>query len=159
MSPHSDTSVVYSAVLRPHRSLGDRGIRLLLLLVTAACAVPGVVFLSIGAWPVLPFLGLDIVILFLALRWNLKSGNEFEAINLSRRALTVRHADNWGVQTETSFQPYWLQVNIEELPADDNRLELRSRGRSLVIGGFLPPSERVTLAMALRRELARVTGA
>jgi uncharacterized membrane protein len=155
----SDANVVYSAVLRPHRSLGAGGIRIVVILVAIASAIPGTLFLALGAWPVLPFLGLDVVILYAALRWNLRAGNAFEAINLSRRALTVRQANAWGRQTETSFQPQWLQVNIEELAADDNRLELRSRGRSLVIGRFLPPHERVELAQALRRELFKLTRA
>ncbi len=157
MSPQTDVSVVYSAVLRPHRSLSVGGIRLVIALVLAASAIPGVMFLALGAWPVLPFLGLEVLILYVALRWNLRAGNEFEAINLSRRALTVRRANAWGVQTETSFQPQWLQVNIEPMAVDDNRLELRSRGRSLIIGRFLPPHERVALAQSLRRELRKLT--
>lgn len=159
MTPLSDASVVYSAVLRPHRSLGASGIRLVTMLAAAACAIPGVIFLSLGAWPILPFLGLDVLILYAALHLNLRAGNEFEAINLSRQALTVRRSNAWGVQSETSFQPQWLQVNIEELPADDNRVELRSRGCSLTIARFLPPRERVVLAEALRRELFKLTRA
>lgn len=159
MSPLADSSIVFSAVLRPHRSLGPRGIRLVVLLAAAVAAIPGILFVSLGAWPVLPFLGLDVLILFAALHLNLRAGNEFEAINLSRRSLTVRRSNAWGVQTETSFQPQWLQVNIEELPAEDNRLELRSRGRSLIIARFLPPQERVALAHTLRRELFKLTHA
>jgi uncharacterized membrane protein len=157
MVPPSHAPVVFSAVLRPHRSLSAGGIRLVVLLLAAACAVPGIVFASLGAWPVLPFLGLDVLILYLALHYNLRAGNTYEAINLSPDALTIRRSNAWGIETETRFPPHWLQVNLEPLAADDNRLELRSRGRSLVIARFLPPQERSALADVLRRELFKLT--
>jgi uncharacterized membrane protein len=69
----------------------------------------------------------------------------------------VRRVDHWGKQTDYSFQPHWLQVNIEEPPTRHSPVELRSHGRSLTIGRFLLPDERLELARALRRELFRLT--
>jgi len=159
MTPPVDTAVVYSAVLRPHRSAGLRGARIVTGIVAVALAAVGTGFLAAGAWPVLPFLGLDIVLLYGALRLNQRAGNTFEAINLTRSALTVRRVDHWGKQSLVSFQPHWLQVNLHELPGEDNCLELRSHGRSLVLARFLPPDERQELALTLRRALRRLDAA
>jgi uncharacterized membrane protein len=54
------------------------------------------------------------------------------------------------------FPPYWLHVNLQEMPGQDNRLELRTHSRSLAIATFLLPHERRELALTLRRALGRV---
>jgi len=160
MNQPADTAVLYSAVIRPHRSASQRAVRTLVILVAVVLSVIAVGFgLLAGAWPVLPFLGLELALLYGALRLNQRAGNAEEAINLTRQALTVRRTDHWGKQSSFSFPPHWLQVNLLPLPGDDNRLELRSHGRSLAIAGFLAPEEREALAATLRRALHRLTPA
>jgi uncharacterized membrane protein len=149
--------VVYSAILRPHRSAGKSGARMVVLLMAMVWLPVASVFAIAGAWPVLPFLGVELVLIYALLRLNQRAGNSLEAINLTRRALTVRRVDHWGKQSSFSFAPQWLQVNIAEVARDDNRLELRSHGRSLTIASFLLPTERAALASALRSALARLT--
>ena len=153
----AETSVLYSAVLRPHRSAGQRAASIVVGLVAAQVTVVGAGFLLAGAWPVLPFFGLEIAILYALFRFNQHAGNAFEAINLTRQALTVRRVDHWGKQSDFSFRPDWLQVNLEPLPGHDNRLELRTHGRSLAIASFLPAHEREELALTLRRALGRLS--
>ncbi len=153
----AETAVLYSAVLRPHRSAGQRAARLIAGLVAAQVAVVGTGFLLAGAWPVLPFFGLEVAALYALLRFNQHAGNAFEAINLTRQALTVRRMNHWGKQSDFSFPPDWLQVNLQPMPGHDNRLELRTHGRSLTIASFLPAHEREELAMTLRRALGRLS--
>lgn len=156
--PHTDdTAVLYSAVLRPNRSGGAVGARVVTAILAFLLAAIGTGFVLAGAWPILPFLGLEVVLLYAALRFNQRAGNAEEAINLTRRALTVRRTDHWGKQSSFSFSPHWLQVNLLPLPGNDNRLELRSQGRSVAIASFLTPEERETLAVTLRRMLGRLS--
>lgn len=157
MPQTDDTAVLYSAVLRPHRSSGVLGARIVTLIVASLLGAIGMGFVLAGAWPILPFLGLEVVVLYVALRFNQRAGNAEEAINLTRRALTVRRTDHWGNQSSFSFSPHWLQVNLLPLPGNDNQLELRSQGRSLAIAKFLTPDEREVLALTLRRMLGRLT--
>jgi uncharacterized membrane protein len=157
MNQPADTVVIYSAILRPHRSAGPRAARTIALLLGVSLAAVGIGFVIAGAWPVLPFLGFELVLLYAAMRFNQRAGNLMEAINLTPSALTVRRVDHWGKQSDFSFPPCWLQVNLLELPGHGNRLELRSHGRSLTIANFLLPQERVALARTLRRELHRLT--
>jgi uncharacterized membrane protein len=157
MDQHAGNAVVYSAVLRPHRSAGGNAIRWIMCLVAIAWLIVGLAFAAAGAWPVTPFLGLEILLLYAALRFNQRAGNAYEAVSLSVQALSVRRVDHWGKQTDYWFQPHWLQVNIDEPPTRRSPVELRSHGRSLMIGKFLLPHERLELARALRRELFRLT--
>ena len=157
MNQRINSVVVYSAVLRPHRSVGARTIRRIVLFVFAVLFSASMIFIAAGAWPVAPFMGIEVALLFGALRLNDRAGNAYETINLTQAALTVRRVDHWGNRREYSFPPHWLQVNLEEPPTRQTPLELRSHGRSLVIGAFLLPEERLQLAHALRRELGRLT--
>ena len=157
MNWRTNSVVLYSAVLRPHRSTGARTIRRVALCAFALLFSVSLIFIAAGAWPVAPFMGLEVALLFGALRLNDRAGNAYEAINLTRKALTVRRVDHWGNRVEFWFPPEWLQVNLEEPPSRETPLELRSHGRSLIIGAFLLPEERLQLAHALRRELDRLT--
>ena len=157
MNQSFETAVLYSAVLRPHRSAGQKVARIVTGLVAALLVIVGAGFLLAGAWPVLPFLGLEVVLLYAALRFNQRAANACEAINLTRKALTVHRVDHWGKQSDFSFPPYWLQINLLEMPGQDNCLELRTHGRSLAIASFLLPHERRELAQTLRRALGRVS--
>ena len=55
-----------------------------------------------------------------------------------------------------SFQPYWVRVEMDDPPEHESQLRLVSHGRSVTIGSFLTPDERLDLAQALRGELARL---
>lgn len=158
-SSSSNAPVLYSAIIRPHRSAGIAGTRTVLLFVAAAWLVVGTVFVVAGAWPVVPFLGLEIGLLAGAFALNNKAASAEETINLTAAVLTVRRVDHWGKQSLFSFKPQWLQVNTDSAGPTGPRLELRSHGRSLYIGSFLLPAERLALARTLRRELTRLTAA
>lgn len=147
--------VIFDARLSPHRSLSPRGFGILLMVVCAVGLAAGLVFLLVGAWPVVGFLGLDVALIYLAFRINYRRGRIHETLALTRRDLTVRRVDHRGRVASWRFQPTWLQVLIDEPPRHDSRLVLRSHGRSLAIGAFLTPAERVDLATALCRALAR----
>ncbi len=150
-------AVRYSVVLRPHRSASAGAVRTIICLVALTWCLVGMVFAAVGAWPVAPFLGLEVVLLYGAFRLSAHAGNALEAINLTDTALTVRRVNFWGKQKKFSFPPHWLQVNFDEPPSNLSLLELRSHGNSLVIGMFLQPRERSELARVLRRELTRLT--
>ncbi|MCW5699900.1 MAG: DUF2244 domain-containing protein [Rhodospirillales bacterium] len=156
MNTPSDGTVVYSAVLRPHHSIDESTTLAVAVAVATVMFVVGIAFIVAGAWPVTPFLGLESLLLLGAFHLNRRAGFAYEAINLTARALTVRRVDFWGNESDFSFPPYWLQVNIDEPPNRKSPLELRSHGTSLIIGSFLLPEERLQLAYALRRELHRL---
>jgi uncharacterized membrane protein len=128
----------------------------------ALAAIPSaamaIVFVSMGAWPVSGFLGLDVLLLWGAFRLNNLAARESERVRLSETALTVdRQAPN-GEKEHWSFQPNWLRVTVDDPPKPESELLLSTHGRSLAIGRFLPPSERLEVAEALRAALRRWRG-
>ncbi len=106
------------------------------------------------------FFGLDIALLVGAFYLNTRAGRAYEVIDLTAQQLSVRRVDPWGHERLWKFQPQWLQVNARPAataPYGLDRLEVRSHGRTLVIGKFLTPEERLQLSDSLRLALAQIT--
>ena len=149
-------AVFFDAVLTPHRSLGPRGFLILMSVLAAISFASGVLFVSIGAWPVFGFFGLDVALVYFAFRVSYRQARAFETITLTEAALLIRRVSDRGVEQRIRLEPYWLKVEMEE---DEERggapLILSSHGRRLSIGAFLSPRERAALAQALRSALER----
>ena len=56
----------------PYRSLSKKNFRNLMIIVSIIFFSIGVFFWSLGAWPVFGFLGLDVLLLYLAFKINYK---------------------------------------------------------------------------------------
>ena len=142
--------VFFDATLRPNRSLGRTGFRVLMALAGGSVLAIGTIFMVAGAWPVLGFGGLEFLLLFVAFRLNYRAGRAYERVRLTERHLEVRRFGAAGEVGQWRFEPTWVRVNVEA-PADHNcRLTLSSHGNALVIGAFLSPGERFEVAEALR---------
>ena len=150
-----ERTVLLDAVLRPHRSLGPAGFRLLMGTVAAFCLTIGTVFAVLGAWPVFAFLGLDVLLVFLAFRWSYRSARERERIRLDTEALEIVRTSADGRARSWRFQPHWLRIDFDESGDPNDQLRLSSHGRSLVIGAFLAPGERAKCAELLRDGIRR----
>jgi len=153
--PDQPDAVFFDAILRPHRSLPHFGFLIVMLLVSGVSFVIGVGFVLLGAWPVTGFFGLDVLLLYWAFRLNYRHAREHEAVRLTGDALTVDKVNIRGERRHWRLQPFWLRVVLEEKDEDENHLFLTSHGRKVVLGGFLGPEERRSLARALKDALAR----
>ena len=145
----------FERVLLPHRSLPPRGFRMLMLGLGLLSLVAGIIFVSVGAWPICGFFGLDVALLYLAFRISYRSARQRETLRLADNQFTVERVGIYGERRQWRFQPFWLRVVLEERPNQSNRLSLASHGKSVVIGDFLAPPLRRELAMNLREVLAR----
>jgi uncharacterized membrane protein len=147
-------AVPFDAVLYPNRSLGRFGFHLLMTAIVLVSVGLGAAFMLAGAWPVSGFFGLDVLLLYLAFRWNYREGRRAEFIRLDGAGLVVRRVDPSGQTREWRFDANWVRVTIDDSPPSDGRLTLSSHGRSLAVGAFLTPEERLELGKALRAALA-----
>ena len=148
---------VFAAVIRPHRSLGPDGFRLVMTLCCLATVGASAPFLVLGLWPVGGFFGLDLIALYIAFRVNYRRGESFEEVILIPLELLFRRVTHRGEQREWRFNPLWTKLDREN---DEDyglqKLALVSRGERLVIAGDLSPPERESLADALGKALAEV---
>jgi uncharacterized membrane protein len=151
----ADADIVFERVLLPHRSLPPRGFHMLMLLLGLVSLAVGIGFVSIGAWPVFGFFGLDVAALYLAFHISYRRARQREILRLAGDDFTVERVGIRGERALWRFQPFWVRIVLEEGSDASNRLIVASHGRSLVIGDFLPPATRRELAATLRAALAR----
>jgi uncharacterized membrane protein len=148
-------SLFFERILRPHRSLPPRGFHVLMMVLGLISLAVGIGFVSIGAWPVIGFFGLDVALVYLAFRLSYRSGRQSETIRLGADAFTVEQLSVRGERRIWRFQPFWLRVILEEKADESNRLLVASHGRHLVIAAFVTAAVRRELATAIRDALRR----
>lgn len=111
----------------------------------------GTTFWILGAWPVMGFCGLELVLLYAAFQVNFHSGRAYERLLLNDDGLEVsRMRPDGAVSRVWRLQPAWLHIDIDDPPEHDSQLTLSSHGRRMVVGSFLTPDERLEVAEALR---------
>lgn len=151
-----EKTYLFDAILQPNTSLPPKGFLLLMTAIASVSFVAGMVFMLLGAWPVMGFFGLDVALIYLAFKTNYRWARMYETVRLSEDSLLVERISPSGKVQRWRFQPYWLRVNLDSPGAHDCQLILSSHGKRLRIGAFLSPDERVELADALSGALSRL---
>ena len=155
MTADNDEPTIFSAVISPHRSLGNVGFLVLMIVFGIVSFVTGIAFLLMGAWPIFGFFGLDVLLLYWAFRINYRHARAFEQVTVTPSLLTVRKVSHHGRAREWAANPLW--VRLEKVVHEEfgiERLFLTSRGRELAIASFLGPDEKARCANALGIALA-----
>jgi uncharacterized membrane protein len=145
--------VFFDAVLQPNKPLSPRGLAIVIGFVAVVSFAAGIVFTLRGAWPVTPFFGADVGLLWLAMRASVRASKRRERLLLTSDTLLIERMDVVGKTTREEINPYWLRVDHEDPEMLGAELALVSRGKRWVVGSFLGAEERASLAEALRRAL------
>ena len=143
----------FHAVLRPYRSLGPAGFVAMMGAVAGFSFAGGIIFYLAGAWPVTGFLGLDVLLIFLAFKLNYRSGRLYETVELTPLRLVWTRVYPSGRQEQFDCNPYWARVSLHEAPDGRTRLAIRAQGKELIFGRFLTDDERRDFASALKAAL------
>lgn len=147
----------FRATLRPYRSLGRKGFIILMAVLIGLNFVAGTAFYLLGAWPIAPFLGLDVALVWWAFRKNYSDALKEERIEVTAHELILRRFDHDKQREELRFTRSWVKVELEEDKDRDliGRLYLRFRGERTEIGRFLGAHDRKEVAALLRGALAK----
>jgi uncharacterized membrane protein len=116
--------------------------------------IAGLVFCLLGAWPVMGFFGLDIVLIYWAFKVNYRAGRAYETIDLTPEVMTLTRVQPDGASEKIDINPYWARINLStDRPDGRTSLRIIAQGRELLLGQFLTDDERRDLADALRDAL------
>jgi uncharacterized membrane protein len=148
----------FRAVLTPHRSLTPTGFLILMLGLSAISFVTGVVFLTMGAWPVTGFFGLDLLLVYVAFKLSYRSGRLCEIVELTPAKFSLTRVHPSGRREQFDCNPYWARVNLQERPDGRTDLKVTSQGRELALGRFLTEAERQDFARVLKGVLLEARG-
>lgn len=139
---------VYTA--RRNNSLSSSG-RLVVFgfILTVSLGIAAAFSLVFGAWPILPFAGVEMGVLYLAFRYIDRHASDYERITIRGDSVAVEVRDGGEVR-RSEMNRCWAQVVCEDGGA---WLALRSHGREVEVGRHLRKEERAQMARELAREL------
>jgi uncharacterized membrane protein len=106
-------------------------------------------FWAQGAFPVAGFLGLDVLAMWLAFRFNYRAALRVERVRVSRGQVYVSSADVGGAR-HWVLNPVWARVLRE-----GTGVLIRAGKQQMRLGAFLSPKECESFAAALDTALFR----
>jgi len=137
-------------------SLSPRGAILFFGGVAGGSLTVAVLFAAFGMWPVLPFAGLELFLLGLALGLSVRRGQEGEVITVASDRVVVEVCRRGGTETR-EFARLWARVELRRAPRSGHpsRLVILSHGRGVEVGRVLTESARQDLYRRLVELIGR----
>jgi uncharacterized membrane protein len=123
---------------------------------TVSFTIAGVLAFK-GLWPILPFAGLEMLVLGWALKVSMRRRHFSQTILLTDDLVRIETRDGPRVQ-QIEFTRHWARVTLRraDYRLHPSRLTIESHGRACEVGGFLNEEERRALAGQLMRSIGRV---
>ena len=147
----------FDAVLFPNRSLPNAGFIAVMAIVIAANMAFGAYFYAIGAWPVIGFCGLDVFLVWLAFKLSYRQGRLHERVRIAAGDLRVSRVLPSGHESRWRIEPFWARIVIDNPDCHESSVRIVTNGRSLVLGSFLSPDERMAFGKALDAAVKRAS--
>jgi uncharacterized membrane protein len=139
---------VYTA--RRNNSLSSSGRLLIFALIFAVSVGIAAGFsLIFGAWPILPYAGLEMAVLYVAFRYIDRHAGDYERVTIKGGSVAIEVHDG-AKRTRLELSRHWARIVCSR---DGSRLALRSHGREIELGRHLNHEQRLEMARDLRREL------
>ncbi len=149
---------VITITLWPYRSLGSRGYLYLMMGFIGLIFILSLLFYSLGAWPVIGFLGIEIGLVWLVFRMNYNAGRKFEKISIMPKETSVEKVSWQGVSNYFNISSPWVKARCIKENGWSDKLILSYHSDQVEIGSFLPPTEKSSLADALNESFERMRG-
>jgi uncharacterized membrane protein len=147
MTTKTQARPLFAATLTPNNSLSGAGQQAVVAVAVVLASVPGMVFFSMGAWPIVGFLGLDLVAVLWALAAARRRARAYEKVTLWPDQLELIRGDGRGHETRLVFNPFFVRLVIDR-DFDERTRALRLRvGEELhEFGAFLSPDDKASFA-------------
>jgi len=142
-------------LIRPHCSLPWREtVQFYLSMVIVSFSI-AIAFAMKGMWLILPFAGLEMLVLGIALYVVARRGARWQMLNIHEDCVDIVECVDKS-ESRSRFQRAWVRVRFEAaaVRGHPSRLWLASHGRSTEIGAYLTEKEKQKLAHQLREALA-----
>ena len=107
-------------------------------------------FVFQGCWPVVPFWGLEMLVLGFALRMSMQRSKYTQTVLISDSKISLVTRSRHG-ESKQEFARHWTKVRLRNPPRRSgvSRLTIESRGRVYEVGSFLTEEDRCVLAARL----------
>jgi uncharacterized membrane protein len=139
----------FSRVAQRNNSLSSTGRLLVFAFIFVVSVGIACAFAYVGAWLILPFAGLEMLVLFWAFCYMERHATDYERIAIDGDRVRIEVCEAGRARCH-EISRYWARVVVGR---DGGRLALRSHGREVVIGRHLNDAQRLVLARDLGSQL------
>ena len=136
-----------------NQSLTTRGLYILMFFITIPASYIGISFYVLGAWPVLGFMGFEILLIYIAFKILFYKNKFYEHIILDNEKLNILFKKKNKIIKKIELEPTWVQVKIEKIYENEDTLILSSHGKKIILANYLIPEERLKLAGKIKSGL------
>ncbi|MDO9151400.1 MAG: DUF2244 domain-containing protein [Methylotenera sp.] len=140
-------------IAKPNNSLSPTGFVWLFVGVFTITSTITVGFVLAGAWLVLPFAGLEILVLAYVLMNAYLHYGDYESISLINDDVVVEQYSYKSFKKYT-FQRYWVRVTLRETLDGTVAIFIGSHGKEIEFGSrYINKEERESIAKQLKQDL------
>ncbi|MAC40197.1 MAG: hypothetical protein CMJ05_00200 [Pelagibacterales bacterium] len=136
-----------------NQSLTTRGLYILMFFITIPASYIGISFYVLGAWPVLGFMGFEILLIYIAFKILFYKNKFYEHIILDSEKLNILFKKKNKIIKKIELEPTWVQVKIEKIYENEDTLIVSSHGKKIILANYLIPEERLKLAGKIKSGL------
>ena len=140
-------------LLLPNQSLTWESNKAFLQIVSMLVLAIGAVFAANGHWPVLPFAGMDLALLWGAFYLVLARLQDKELVTVTDTEIIVQRGRR-RVEQEVRLPRHWTRLLVRRDRYRKRRLYLRCHGKEVELAGALNCDDRKRLVTALNRLMA-----
>ena len=140
----------FRVTFKPNSALSATNKQKVIVLLTVIPCLIGLGFALIGAWLILPFVGLEIFALAYAFYYINSHESDYETISIEGDSLVVQRCVGQQLSQQV-VNPYWVKVVRHELPNGELHLYLQSHGKEIEVGRYLTRKQRELLAKQLQQ--------
>ncbi len=152
LSPEEGSQDVLQIFIRPNRSLRPETLWVLLAAFTALALVIGTGFAIVGAWLVLPFMGLEIAVIGAVLWYLHRHADDCEVLVVDEERVRIIQREG-GTERRQDFPRYWARARLARAGQGwyPSRLLIGSHGRFVEVAAAMGEEERRALYWRLKR--------
>ena len=114
----------------PHRSLSPRGFLVVMGSLGLLAFCIGLGFFLLGAWPVIGFLGLELLVVWGAFKLNYRAARRRQHVTATAAKLKIENVSPQGRRDTTELPTAWVRVELT--PRDEPESHSRQRRKVLV---------------------------
>ncbi len=140
----------FKVTFKPNSALSAVSKQKVVIMLTIIPCVIGIAFCFMGAWLVLPFVGLEIAALAYAFYYVNRHEADYESISIDENSLVIERCVGEKVNQQV-INPYWVKVVQQELANGELHLYLQSHGKEIEVGRYLTRKQRELLAKQLKQ--------
>jgi uncharacterized membrane protein len=145
--PFRDGNAGFSLILKRNCSISPAGLAGVFVALAIVVLAIGSAFAIVGAWLVLPFAGLEVLLLGAAYLLYARHAADYERIELASGRLTVEVAE-----AHTMLR-YEMEARRARVCLEEQRVVLRGAREELELGRHLDAQTRVEFAAQLQKRL------